>query len=107
MATNAAYFEALGNAWLRERAGREEGAHQAKALFGSARWPLRKAFGKVLSVLRLVKAAATFNDGFDYLLWKIERHSGIYIEPTPAQRKLPLVLGWPLFWRLYRLGAFK
>jgi len=100
---NSDYFAALGNAWLREQ---ETGSGRGLTP-GGLRWPLRKALGKVLSVLRLMKAAATFNDGFEYLLWKIERHSGIYIEPTPAQRKLPLLLGWPLFWRLYRLGAFK
>lgn len=103
VAANADYFDALGNAWLRE----QETGSSAGLFLRQLRWPLRKAQGKMLSVLRLIKAAATFNDGFDYLLWKIERHSGIYIEPTPAQRRMPLLLGWPLFWRLYRLGAFK
>jgi len=109
VATNADYFEALGKAWLAEQETKPEALSGAQSgpLFSTARWPVRKAQGKLLSVLRLIKSAATFNDGFDYLLWKIERHSGIYIEPTPAQRKLPLLLGWPLFWRLYRLGAFK
>ena len=107
VATNADYFASVGNAWLREQeVGATAGALR-RPLLSQLRWPLRKGWGKLLSVLRLIKAAATFNDGFDYLLWKIERHSGIYIEPTPAQRKLPLLLGWPLFWQLYRLGAFK
>ncbi|MEM7217760.1 MAG: hypothetical protein AAF515_05305 [Pseudomonadota bacterium] len=74
---------------------------------GGWRWPLRRAWGKLLSVLRLIKAAATFNDGFEYLLWKIERHSGIYVEPNRWQRRAPLLFAWPLFWRLYRLGAFR
>ena len=102
VASNTEYFEALGGAWIVEQPG-----VPVTLLFGSARWPLRSALGKFLSIARLIKAAATFNDGFEYLLWKIERHSGIYIEPTALQRKLPLVFGWPLFWRLYRLGAFK
>ena len=74
---------------------------------GNARWVLRRFWGKALSVLRLSKAALTFNDGLDYLLWKIERHSGIYIEPSAAQRRFPLLCAWPLFYRLYRLGAFR
>jgi hypothetical protein len=63
--------------------------------------------GKVLSFLRLCKAAITFSGGLDYLLWKIKRHSGVYIEPTRVQRKYPLVFIWPLLWRLYRQGAFR
>lgn len=70
-------------------------------------WWLRRVQGKVLSLLRLTKAAFTFNDALEYLLWKIKRHSGIYIEPTPRQLKHPLVFAWPLLWKLYRLGAFR
>jgi hypothetical protein len=70
-------------------------------------WWLRRIQGKVLSVLRLTKASFTFNDALDYLLWKIRRHSGMYIEPTPRQRRHPLVFAWPLLWKLYRKGAFR
>jgi hypothetical protein len=58
-------------------------------------------------VLRLVKAAGTFDDPLDYLLWKIERHSGIYIAPSERQRRYPLIFAWGLLWRLYRRGAFR
>lgn len=71
------------------------------------RWPVRRALGKVLSVLRLLKAAGTFDDPLDYLLWKIRRHSGVYISPTERQRRHPLIFAWPLLWRLYRRGAFR
>ncbi len=74
---------------------------------GEWRWAARRVLGKFLSVARLIKAAFTFNDGFAYLLWKIERHSGIYVEPTALQRRLPLLFAWPVFWQLYRLGAFR
>ncbi len=70
-------------------------------------WWLRRIQGKVLSFLRLSKAAMTFSAGLDYLLWKIRRHSGVYIEPTRLQRKYPLIFIWPLLWRLYRRGAFQ
>ncbi len=70
-------------------------------------WWLRRLHGKVLSVLRLLKAVLTFEGGFEYLLWKIGRHSNIYIEPTQRQRKYPLIFGWPLIWALYRRGAFR
>jgi len=62
---------------------------------------------KVLSTLRIVKAAMTFDGALDYLLWKIKRHSGVYIEPTRLQRNYPLIFAWPLLFRLWRRGAFQ
>jgi hypothetical protein len=70
-------------------------------------WTVRKVQGKVLSILRLMKAAFTFQGGADYLIWKIERHSGVKIELTPAQRRHPIWAGLTIFWRLYRKGAFR
>ena len=70
-------------------------------------WIVRKVQGKVLSVLRLIKAAFTFQGGADYLIWKIERHSGVKIELTPAQRRHPIWAGLTTFWRFYRKGAFR
>ena len=62
-------------------------------------WVVRKFQGKFLSILRLMKAAFTFQGGADYLIWKIERHSGVKIELTPAQRKHPIWAGLTTFWR--------
>lgn len=70
-------------------------------------WSARRLQGKLLSVARLVKAAGTFDDPLDYVLWKIQRHSGVYIEPTPRQRRHPLIFAWPLLWRIYRSGGFR
>jgi hypothetical protein len=70
-------------------------------------WVARKIQGKILSILRLMKAAFTFQGGADYLIWKIERHSGVKIELTPAQRRHPIWAGLTTFWRLYRKGAFR
>ncbi len=70
-------------------------------------WMVRKLQGKCLSILRLIKAAYTFQGGADYLIWKIERHSGVKVELTPAQRKHPIWAGITTFWRLYRQGAFR
>lgn len=72
-----------------------------------AYWAVVIGVGKVLSLGRLVKAAVTFEDPLDYVLWKIERHSGIRAEATPRQRRHPLIFAWPLVWRLYRQGAFR
>jgi hypothetical protein len=70
-------------------------------------WMLRRWQGKLWSILRLMKGAFTFQGGMDYLLWKIERHSGVKIELTPAQRRHPILTGLSTFWRLYRQKAFR
>jgi len=70
-------------------------------------WWLRRIQGKALSMLRLFKAAFTFNQPLEYLLWKIERHSGVYVKPSARQLKHPLIFSWPLLWKLYRRGAFR
>jgi hypothetical protein len=73
----------------------------------SGSWWLRRIQGKVLSTLRIIKAALTFDGALDYLLWKIKRHSGVYLEPTDLQRRAPLIFAWPLLFRLWRKGAFR
>ena len=73
----------------------------------AACWRIRKMQGKLLSVARLFKAAFTFNDPLAYVVWKVERHSGVRVEPTRLQRRHPLLFAWGLLWRLYRLGGFK
>lgn len=77
--------------------------HQAARL----KWLLRRMTGKILSVLRLIKAAFTFDDGAVYILWKIERHSGVSVDLSDWQRRHPILASTTLFWRLYRKGAFK
>lgn len=70
-------------------------------------WRARFVLGKLLSLLRLFKAISTFKGGVDYVLWKIERHSGIRIEVHDRLKKIPLAGILTIFWRLYRLGAFR
>jgi len=70
-------------------------------------WQLRQLLGKGLSILRLMKGVFTFHGGLDYIVWKIERHSGVTVEITPTQRKHPILTGVVVFWRLYRQGAFR
>jgi Mitochondrial matrix Mmp37. len=70
-------------------------------------WALRRLQGKTLSILLLVKGLYTFQGGLDYVLWKIERHSGVRIQIDHRLRQIPLVGVVVLFWRLYRRGAFR
>ncbi|MBW2070258.1 MAG: hypothetical protein JRI89_03295 [Deltaproteobacteria bacterium] len=70
-------------------------------------WILRTFQGKILSVLRLLKAAFTFEDGLEYVLWKIERHSGVKVEVSRRLQQHPLLAAAVLSWRLYRRKAFR
>lgn len=70
-------------------------------------WRRRRIEGKMLTVLRLAKAAFTFAGGIDYLAWKINRHAGTQIAITPWQRRHPLLAAVLLVPRLLRQGAVK
>ena len=70
-------------------------------------WFLRRLQGKLLSLLRLIKATFTFQGGIDYIAWKLERHTGVAIEVTPKMRRHPLIYSWGLLWRLYRRKVFR
>jgi hypothetical protein len=72
-----------------------------------AAWYLRRLQGRTLHLLRLLKGLFTFSGGVDYVLWKLERHSGIRMEASDRVRRHPLIFGWGLAWRLYRRGAFR
>lgn len=74
---------------------------------GRLAWGLRTLQGKVLSVLRLLKGLSTFTGGPDYILWKIERHTGVRESLTPRLRRHPLLAACVLSWRLYRKGGFR
>jgi len=75
--------------------------------WSSLAWALRRMQGKLLSILRLVKALFTFEGGLDYIAWKLERHSGERIVIPERVRRAPLIYLWGYFWGLYRRGIFK
>ncbi len=70
-------------------------------------WRLRRWQGKVLSVLRLTKAAFTFHDSINYAAWKIERHTGVRVEVTPLLRRHPVLWGFKVSWQLLRRGLMR
>ena len=70
-------------------------------------WSLRRVQGKILSVLRVLKALFTFEGGLDYIAWKLARHSGENIVIPDQVRRAPLIYMWGYFWGLYRRGIFK
>jgi len=69
-------------------------------------WAWRARLGRPLNILRLLKAAFTFDGALDYVAWKVERHSGVRIKVKPWQRRFPLLAAPGIYWKLRRLGVF-
>jgi hypothetical protein len=68
---------------------------------------LRRPAAKLLALVQLLKSAFTFGDWLPYALWKLERHTGTHLEPTPRQRRHPWLFGWPLILRVLRRGELR
>jgi hypothetical protein len=74
----------------------------ARATPHAVRWQRRRMAGRVLNVLRLIKSFYTFENGLDYVIWKLERHLGEPVVISSRLRRYPLIFCWPLLWRLLR-----
>jgi hypothetical protein len=72
-----------------------------------AEWRSRRLRGKIVNLLRLIKAAFTFEGGVEYVLWKVQRHSGVSIPVSEWQKRHPILSAPILAWKLYRRGAFR
>ena len=70
-------------------------------------WRIRGAYGKLLSLLRILKSALTQEGSVDYAIWKVERHSGLRVDPTWRQKRHPFLALSEEVWRMYRKGAFR
>jgi hypothetical protein len=102
VAAYPAYFRATGEAVLATHA-----ALPVPTPGSRADWALRIAWGKLLSLLRLLKGLATFEGGLDYIAWKLERHTGRRVEIPERVRRRPWLYVWPLVWRHWRRGTFR
>jgi len=74
---------------------------------GARSWRRRRRLSKLVYAAGLVKSAFTFGDWLPYALWKLERHSGARIVPSPRQRQHPLLFGWPVLLRLLWRRQFR
>ncbi|UVO50485.1 hypothetical protein M0208_08130 [Sphingomonas sp. SUN019] len=81
---------------LRPRIG---SAQRASVLRG---WRARRLAGKPLNLVRLVRAAFTFDGAARYGAWKIERHTGVPVRLTPWRERHPILAAPGVFWRVWR-----
>lgn len=120
VASDPERYDRVARAGLRVLAGRgrielREEEDGGLAIVSSAasrrrrRWQarLRRPLSKTLAVLGLIKTAGTFGDWVPYVIWKLERHSGASIHLSERQRRHPLVLGWPVLFRLLRTRVLR
>ena len=68
---------------------------------------LRRPFTKLAYTAQLLKTAFTFGDWLPFVLWKLERHSGVHLVASESQRRHPLLLGLPILIRALRLRALR
>jgi hypothetical protein len=94
-------FDTTADGRLQPRLARRDRGRAAR------RWALRRRLGKLLNLLRLSKSAFTFEGAMDYVVWKVERHSGVRLDVRPWQRRHPLLAAPGLYWRLRRLGLLR
>ncbi len=99
--TRAAGFPAAGQDRWRLRLRSAQRRSRLRA------WRIRGITGKFLALARILKAWITFDGGFDYIIWKLERHSGRHIDVPERVRRHPALHMWGFFWRLYRDGVFR
>ncbi len=111
---DAARYDRLADHALRALAAVEAGPdaggqyRRAPAFAASAwRWWGRRWLGRTLHLLRLVKGTFTFDGGVDYILWKIERHTGRRPSMSEWERRHPILAAPVLLVRFYRAGAFR
>jgi hypothetical protein len=104
------FLEATYARVLREAA--ERGAVEAVAdgRFRTAPASTRRRLGlrlyftrsKLRATARWLKHVITFNDWLTYVQRKVERRTGMRVEITPWERRLPLLLLWPKVVRVLR-----
>ena len=70
-------------------------------------WRLRRLHSKVRFLMRLLRNGLIFEGGVDYVLWKIQRHSGIQTDREWRSKRRPLLALGAEAWRLYKAGAFR
>lgn len=70
-------------------------------------WTLRRGVGKSLFLLRILRNALIFEGGIDYVIWKVERHSGTRVDPSWRESRFRLFALGAEVLRQYRRGAFR
>ncbi len=71
------------------------------------KWLRRQIASKTINLVRILKGAVTFEGRADYVIWKIERQTGVKVTLTPWQRDHPLLASPKILFQMWRQGAFQ
>jgi hypothetical protein len=110
LSANRAHFEGLlPLAWSDAGIAFEQDAGRLSPRMSEAErrrilrwWQRRRRLGKPLNLLRLAKAATTFDGAARYAAWKIERHTGVALEVTPWRERYPILAAPGALWQVWR-----
>ena len=83
----------------------EAGAYRfTRAPEARQRRQVRRYFlrSKLRATARWLKHVVTFDNWLDYIAHKVERRTGMRVEITPWERRLPYLLLWPKVVRVLR-----
>lgn len=65
-------------------------------------WARCRRAGKPLNIVRLLRAASTFEGAARYGAWKIERHTGVPVPLSPWAERHPVLAAPGVLWRVWR-----
>lgn len=85
-----------------ERAGNEYRLPRKPGMSVCLWWRFFFFRSKVRATLRWFKYMLTFEDWLDYIARKAERRTGVHMELTKAERRLPILLLWPKLFRVLK-----
>lgn len=68
-------------------------------------WRRRQRLGKPYNLVRLLRAATTFDGAARYAAWKIHRHTGVELTVTPWRERHPLLAAPGALWQVWRLRS--
>ena len=103
-ATAGALEEAADRRWLVRVAGPEPMYRFPRSHGALDRAAVRLYFlrSKARATARWLKHVFTFDNWLDYIARKVQRRTGLRVEITPWERRLPLLLLWPKVVRVLR-----
>jgi len=95
-------LEAAGIACTRSADGHAPRIEAAERRRVKRWWARRRRTGKAINLLRLLRAASTFDGAARYAAWKIERHSGVRVELTPWRERHPVLAAPGVLWSVWK-----
>ncbi len=70
-------------------------------------WGRRTLGNKLINFLRILKGAMTFEGGGYYVLWKLERRTGLSLDVKQWQLNHPFLAAPSVLFQMWRKGAFR